>query len=115
MEEEKAKHTCVGRSETEALKYKEFLQRTQSQCKNLENENKKLKESHESQVQSLLLKLKEYEEKYGQSIKEKMQLLDKERILLNSLESMKQLEVVKNQKKQSDVIESQDEEVNNGS
>ena len=46
----------------------------------------------------MLLKHREYEEKLGQVVKEKKNLEDKERILLNTFEALKQLEELKSKK-----------------
>ena len=59
------------------------MTRAQNYCKDLENEAKRTKDKHEKQMTELTLKLNEMEEIYGQAVRERNQLADKERILLN--------------------------------
>ena len=109
IQKAKDQHKCNDNVSPEISKYKEFLLRSQTHCKDLENQMKKTSDAHEKQVNDI--KLKEMEEKYGQVMKEKKPMMDKERILLNSLESLKQLDELKTRKNKNDeVIEISEEE-----
>ena len=72
-------------------KYKEFLKRTQNQCKSLEKEVKETKEKFEIKVNEERVKRMEIEEKYGRMVRDKKNYEDKERILLNIFDTLKQI------------------------
>ena len=77
--------------DNEISKYKEFLKRTQSQCKELETKLTKVEEKHIIEINEVLVKKQATEEKYGRLVKEKKLLEEKERILLNTFESLNRI------------------------
>ena len=81
--------------DNEISKYKEFLKRTQSQCKELETKLTKVEEKHKIEINEVLVKKQATEEKYGRLVKEKKLLEEKERILLNTFESLNKLSELK--------------------
>ena len=70
-------------------KYKEFLSRTQDQCKTLEMEKAKEVERKETEINELKAAKMEVEERYNRTIKSKKLSDDKERILLNTFDALK--------------------------
>ena len=96
LKEEKEKMQAESQvKENELAKYKEFLARTQEQCKHLETLIKKDKEIHEKEKKEIIGKKVEAEERYGRLIKEKKCLQEKERILLNTFDALKRLQDIK--------------------
>ena len=82
----------------ELKKCKEFLKITQNHCKDLENQ---LKASKENVAIDAELKKKnmELQETVGVLVKEKKKLEDKERILLDTFDTLKKLDVKNNNEK----------------
>ena len=91
----KSGKTVNEENPSEINKYKEFLKRTQSQCKELENKLKKAEDKHKAEINQLSAQKQATEEKYGVIVREKKLFEEKERILLNTFESMKQLSELK--------------------
>ena len=102
MKEEKLQHKCADNNVDDNSKLKEFLARTQSRCKELESEAQKAKEVQEKEVKNLMLKLKEHEEKLNQVVKEKKNMEDKERILLNTFDALKLFDEIKKKKESNE-------------
>ena len=113
MKEEKLQHKCADNNVDDNSKLKEFLARTQSRCKELESEAQKAKEVQEKEVKNLMLKLKEHEEKLNQVVKEKKNMEDKERILLNTFDALKLFDEIKKKKESNEPVNF-NEEVNVG-
>ena len=91
----KAGKSVNEENSSEISKYKEFLKRTQSQCKELENKLKKAEDKHKAEMNQLSAQKQATEEKYGVIVREKKLFEEKERILFNTFKSMKQLSELK--------------------
>ena len=113
LEKEKINHKCYNNNSSDVAKYKEYLAIIQAICKDLEAEALKSKESHDKQLRDHLAKLKECEKKLHQTIKEERNLEDKERILLNTFDALKELEGIKaNKNKNDSAVLNRDDEIN---
>ena len=100
---------------SDLAKYKEFLRRTQSQCKTLEEQINKEKEKHEKEVNELVAERMATEEKYGKIVKEKKLFEDKKRILLYAFDALKDLSTLNtNNSSKSMNSNSNEENVVNG-
>ena len=86
--------------DSEVVRYKEFLKRTQEEYKALEKEVAKEKDKHKVEIDNLSLKRIETEEKYGRVIKEKETFIEKERIFLETFDALTKLnDILKNSPK----------------
>ena len=76
-------------------KTREFLMRTQEECKNLERKRKVESEKHENEIKEINLQKKAIEDKYGRIVKERESFKEKEDTFHDICKALKELRDLK--------------------